>query len=350
MSLRPRRKSVTTLTLLAVAACGGRASTVASDSGNSGTTSGLAASTAGGSGASSIGASGNARGGASGSAANGSGVGDGAAPPLSCPPTFYPHGDGGCACAFNAFRSVTITFPDGDAQTAFSSDGGTCTGGSGYDAVCTDDAGSAQCVDTNTDTAHCGGCEVSCKPAAACNGGACSAEPTQLVAPAPGCISIHLAYENDTLYWADLGHGTLQSISASGGSITTMASGLHFAAIQQPPNSYPATFGDDGYTPLEFPGQQAVGAAILVHSGTVYWIGSADSITLQSYPSPDDPSGEPVTYPTGGVGTSILSITSGGAPTVLLPTALIPPASAVSVAAKLEIEGTPPFASAAPLR
>lgn len=350
-SLSPPWESVIALTLLAVAACGGRANRVASSGGNSGTTSGLEASTA--SGASAIGVSGTVNGSLSGSIATGSGVAESGATPRSpCPATLYPDGDGGCACAGNAYRSVTITLPDGDAQTAFSPDGGTCACDYTDNAVCTDDAGAAQCVNTNTDSAHCGGCEMSCTSAAVCNSGACSAAPTQLVAPTPGCLSIHLAYEGGAIYWADLGHGTLQSVPASGGSPTTIASGLHLAAIQQPANAT-NVYDYQVYTALPFPGTQAVGAGILVQSGTVYWIAAADTVRLveqSGQPMVCDgdgaciPSGPPQSLPywIGGVGSSIVSVTPGGTPTVVLPTELIPAASPASVTNNIEVSATTP--------
>jgi hypothetical protein len=327
--------------LLFVVACGarvkGNGSTAdAASTGSSGATAVAMSGGEGGNVADAV--SGEGSGATSGAARSGSAIG----PEPSCPATFYPDGDGGCACASNAYRSVTITFPDGDAQTTFSSDGGTCSCEHGYNTVCTDDAGAAQCVNTSTDAFNCGGCDLSCKAGSVCNGGACSVAPTEIVAPAPGCMSIHLVDENETLYWADLGHGTLQSVSASGGSVTTMASGLHFAAIQQPPDSYITTLGYGGYMALAFPGQLPVGTAILVHSGTVYWIGAADTVTQRSYPSPINPSFGPVTFLTGGVGSSILSISPGGAPKVVLPTALLPSPSAAAVTLKEEVEGSPP--------
>ncbi len=335
--LAPRRgqRALSASLLSVVVACGARVKSDGSTS-DAGSADSSAAS-----GATSSGAGSGALDSGSGALDSGRSGSDIATPGSSCLATFYPDGDGGCGCAANAYRSVTTTFPDGDAQTAFSPACGTCTCQYGYNAVCTDDAGAAQCVNTSTDAFNCGGCDMSCKPGALCNGGACGVAPTELVAPTPGCISIHLVYENDTLYWADLGHGTLQSISASGGSITTMASSLQFAVIQQFPDPYLTMLGYGGYTVLAFPGQQPAGTAILVHSGTVYWIGAADSVTQRSYPSPN-PSFGPVTFLTGGVGSSILSISPGGAPKVLLTTSLLPSASAASVALKEEVEGSPP--------
>jgi hypothetical protein len=49
-----------------------------------------------------------------------------------------------------------------------------------------------------------------------------------------------------------------------------------------------------------------------------------------------------VSYVAGAVGSSILAITPGGAPKVLLPTALVPSPSAVSVALKEEVAAAPP--------
>jgi hypothetical protein len=168
----------------------------------------------------------------------------------------------------------------------------------------------AACVDLARDAENCGGCGVTCKTLAACNDGVCGAEPGQLVPPAPGCRSIRLVLDDGAITWADMGHGTINRISTTGGAVTTLATGVLPAAI------YTA-----GNQPL-FVNSEPVGAGIVVHAGTVYWIGSADSVSLD---------GSDIAR--GGAGTSILSVGAGGAMTTLLPAALAPGPSPVSATA-----------------
>jgi hypothetical protein len=213
------------------------------------------------------------------------------------------------------------------APSAFSFDGGACTCEGDVPKLCTYSNKPPQCIDPTTDPNNCGECGVTCKPKAACINGVCGNEPTPLVAPAPGCISMHVVYEAGFLYWADMGHGSLNRISTAGGPVTALASSLHLAAIQELP------FSANSYSAILFPGSLPVGVAILVRSGTVYWVSSADDAS---------PSDAGVWY--GGVGTTIMSAAANSPPRVLLSAALDPGPSPVSstAGAQLELPGIAP--------
>jgi hypothetical protein len=172
--------------------------------------------------------------------------------------------------------------------------------------LCGDVCGAA-CVDLQTDPDNCGGCGVTCKRTAACNGGVCGAEPRQLVAPAPGCRSMRLVLDNGAITWADLGHGTIKRIPTAGGDATTLVSGLHLAAIH--------TSSDQ---PL-FVNSDPVGAGIVERLGTVIWIEAPDDVTL-------DENG----IPHGGAGTTIRCLDPDGTLRTLVPASLAPDASPVS--------------------
>jgi Stigma-specific protein, Stig1/WD40-like Beta Propeller Repeat len=163
------------------------------------------------------------------------------------------------------------------------------------------------CVDLATDSENCGGCGVSCKTRAACNAGVCGVEPTQLVAPAPGCSSLRLVHENGAITWTDLGHGTVNRVSSTGGPATTLATGI-VPAIIHLTDDQPLLVND-----------RPVPAAFVVRDGVVYWIGAPDRVTV-------DAQG----FAHGGGGTTILSVSAGGAPKTLLPEALAPDASPIS--------------------
>jgi hypothetical protein len=199
------------------------------------------------------------------------------------------------------------------AGNSYSLDGGACVCQVDTPTLCNYDGGEApQCVDTTIDTGNCGGCGMPCKIKAACNSSTCGAEPSQLVAAAPGCMSMRVVFDSGNIYWADMGHGTISSIAAAGGStaITTIAGpGLHIAAVQTPngPLSWPTG-------PLE--------TALLVHDGTVYWVGSSSTVSCTA----------PGTC-SGGVGTTIMSATAGTAPKTLLTMANDPGPSPVSASA-----------------
>jgi hypothetical protein len=201
--------------------------------------------------------------------------------------------------------------------------GATCICQSDVPTLCDYDAGQMpQCVDTTSDTSNCGGCGVACGPTSACVNSVCSKAPSQLVAAAPGCISIRAAYSGGNVYWSDVGHGTIKSIAVGGaGTATTLASGLTIATIQTPTG------------PLLWPnGPDA--SALVVNAGTVYWIGAATPTTCSD-----------AGMCTGGAGTTIMSLAPGGTPKTLLKMSMDPgpsPVSAVDAAFPIEIPGQNP--------
>jgi hypothetical protein len=200
--------------------------------------------------------------------------------------------DGSSACAGNAFRP----------------DGGACTCEESSPTLCYYDAAPPQCVDTTLDWDNCGGCGVTCKPTAACNGALCGKQTTQLVAPSPGCISMRVVYDNGNIYWSDMGHGTIKSIPADGGTVTTIVPNQAIVPSQAIAAEQNGTLGA-----LPFPSSPHLPLAtpLLVRAGTVYWVGASTS---------------------GGAGTTILSATPGNAPTTLLAAAMDPAPSPISSA------------------
>jgi hypothetical protein len=72
------------------------------------------------------------------------------------------------------------------------------------------------CHDPMKDPDHCGQCENPCGATSACEMGACTAPPTEVVAAAAGCGGISLAVAGGTLYWASAMTGTIQSQAAAG--------------------------------------------------------------------------------------------------------------------------------------
>jgi hypothetical protein len=163
------------------------------------------------------------------------------------------------------------------------------------------------CVNLATDNDNCGACGVVCTPLAACDAGVCGAEPTELVAPAPGCRSMRLALEDGMITWADLGHGTINRVATGGGPVTTLATGV-----------LPAVIYTGGEQPLVMNGEPR-GAEILVHAGVTYWVEAADRPTF-------DEAG----LAHGGAGVAIEAVSPGAAPVTLLPAALAPGPSPVS--------------------
>lgn len=294
--------------LLAVAACSGRASSKSpgADGGASGVSAGSASGAAS---ASAAGASGAFTTTASGAASGVTGASTGSA---SCPgPSRYVDNTGACVCATNA-NSLTATGP--------------CTCRLATQTLCTSDAGQPpQCVDTTSDPNNCGGCGMPCKVDATCHAGACGPEPTELVPEAPGCISIRAVYDSGNIYWADLGHGTISSIPTGGGPITTIAANQQIAALQ-----------DEGALgPLMWP-SGPLATALLVHAGTVYWVGASSPLQC-----PTSAHGAC----SGGVGTTLMSATAGSAPNTLLTMASDPgpsPVSASDASDSIEIPGQDP--------
>lgn len=139
-------------------------------------------------------------------------------------------------------------------------------------------------------------------------------------------MSIRLAYDAGYVYWTDIGHGTLKSIATGGaGTPTTLASGLTIASIQTPTG------------PLLLPRGSTSGpdaSALIVHAGTLYWIGG-------STPTTCDDAG----MCSGGAGTTIMSLAPGGTPKTLLKMSMDPgpsPVSATDAAFPIEIPGENP--------
>ena len=201
------------------------------------------------------------------------------------------------------------------AENAVRLDGGGCMCEESLPTLCNYDAAPPQCVDTTLDSNNCGGCGVTCSPTSACNAGVCGAAPTQLVPPSPGCISMRVVSESGNIYWSDMGHGTIESMSTSGSSVTTIAVNQEIAAVQA---------GAQGV--LSWP-QNPLATPLLVHNGTVFWVGASTS---------------------GGIGTMILAATAGTAPKTLLTMAMDPGPSPVSAidGGPLETPGQSPAINA----
>lgn len=221
-------------------------------------------------------------------------------------PTQYVNGAGACVCATNAYKRA----PGGTTGL----DAGPCACESDLPTICGFDAGvPAMCVDTTLDPANCGGCWSQCKPNAACNASACGAEPTTLVPPTPGCVSMRVVYDSGNIYWADMGHGTISSIPAGGGVVTTIASRQPIAAVEAPGG------------PLLWPAHNPFATALLARAGTVYWVGASTA---------------------GGMGTTLMSASAGTPPTTLLAMSMDPAPSPISAAPDasfpIETPGQPP--------
>src|SRR5580704_6994170 len=208
-------------------------------------------------------------------------------------PTKYVNEAGACVCATNAYERPLFGDPGRP-------DAGPCQCQSDVPTLCGSDAGAPpMCVDTTLDPTNCGGCGSQCKPNAACIASACGAEPTTLVPPTPGCVSMRVVYDSGNIYWADMGHGTISSTPIGGGAPTAIAAGQSIAAVQAPGG------------PLLWPAHNPFATALLVRAGTVYWVGASTG---------------------GGVGTTLMSATAGSPPTTLLSMAMDPAPSPISSA------------------
>jgi hypothetical protein len=279
----------------AVAVLGGAAAVTfaACSTNNPGTTPFMGSGSSGsGTGGSSSGA------GSAGMSGGASGAGTGSTSESCGSPSLYRNDAGACICAGNAYR--------------LSQDAGSCICEESLPTLCNYDAGQAPaCVDTTTDPLNCGGCGLTCNPTAACNGSTCGKEPSNLVPAAAGCLSMHVVYDSGNIYWSDTGHGTIKSISTAGGAVTTVASGVQIAAVQS---------GTEG--PLLWPNSSALSTGLLVHAGTVYWVGAATAVQCNDAGTC-----------TGGGGTTIMSASAadaGAAPKTLLTMAMDPGPSPVS--------------------
>jgi hypothetical protein len=141
-----------------------------------------------------------------------------------------------------------------------------------------------------------------------------SPQTVTLVPAMTGCLSMRIVYDDSSIFWSDMGHGTIASVAIPSGVVTTIASNQRIAAVQT------------NTGPLEWPVGPVV-TALLVHGGTAYWIGASAS---------------------GGVGTMVMSASAGNTPKTLLTVPMDPPASPVAVANGLEAQGeTPPISAIA---
>jgi hypothetical protein len=104
-------------------------------------------------------------------------------------------------------------------RNAFKRNGNVCVCQAATPVVC----GSA-CTDLQSDDDNCGCCGNRCPATSACNLGKCGPVPT-LVEPSPAmlCRGLELAIDNSTLYWANIGDGTIQRASTAGGPPKTLA-------------------------------------------------------------------------------------------------------------------------------
>jgi hypothetical protein len=148
--------------------------------------------------------------------------------------------------------------------------------------------------------------------------------------PASSCVAMRVVYDDSSrrIYWSNLGQGTISSMLAAGGPVTTVVQGQHIAATQ-------INLGTGEYLPLQDDGaEQPTPTPLLVFDGTVYWVGAADSVTVDDAGSPH-----------GGFGNTILSATAGGPPKTVVGAATVPapsPVSALPDGGGSEISGQPP--------
>jgi hypothetical protein len=112
------------------------------------------------------------------------------------------------------------TQPDGSCVSGAFKHNGVCACQAGTPTVC-----GGTCVDTTLDPANCGACGRSCGPTSTCNAGACGPPVTNVVPPAPGCVTLNLATSGGALYWTDQGHGTVSTQPVAGCAPRTLVSG-----------------------------------------------------------------------------------------------------------------------------
>jgi Stigma-specific protein, Stig1 len=80
-----------------------------------------------------------------------------------------------------------------------------------------------QCTDLASDPYDCGACGHACAATAACIRGACGPEVTTVVPSAPGCEALDLVIADGTLYWTDVGHGSVNRVRLDGSAPTILA-------------------------------------------------------------------------------------------------------------------------------
>jgi hypothetical protein len=127
---------------------------------------------------------------------------------------------------------------------------------------------------------------------------------------------MRVVYESGNIYWSDMGHGSIASMSTSGSSVKMLATNQTIAAIQA---------GAQGV--LSWP-KNPLATPLVVRDGAVFWVGASTG---------------------GGIGTTILSAIAGTtAPKTLLTTAMDPGPSPVSAidGGTIEIPGQNPAINA----
>jgi hypothetical protein len=132
-------------------------------------------------------------------------------------------------------------------QGAFHYDGGPCQCQMSIPDVCpgmVNGVAKQVCVDVKTDPINCGQCGMACDPSVGCKASKCGTKATQFASAGAGCGSLKIVYSGGKLYWADKGHGTINSLAMAGGTPTQIAMGE--------------------MAPLD----------LVVNMGSVYWINS----------------------------------------------------------------------------
>jgi hypothetical protein len=144
--------------------------------------------------------------------------------------TIYDVPEGGVlACGATPTTHTVAGMPVGSGS-ATGSDGKCVPGAYVRNGLCACQAGlptvcGGTCVDTSLDVNNCGACGRTCGPTSTCIAGACGPPVTNVVPPAPGCVSLNVATSGGILYWTDQGHGTVRSQPLAGCAATTIVSG-----------------------------------------------------------------------------------------------------------------------------
>jgi hypothetical protein len=162
------------------------------------------------------GASGSGPVGAAGASAGASGTGTGGAAgaPLMGEGGSGVAGDGAATCG--SPRRVNGSCVNGAYRRP---DTGDCECQSGTTCVC-----GSTCVDPLNDDDNCGACGHRCGPTSTCTQGVCGPPVVNVLPAQNGCGMIELGVSGDTLYWTELGHGSVRSMPVAGGAITTISS------------------------------------------------------------------------------------------------------------------------------
>jgi hypothetical protein len=119
-------------------------------------------------------------------------------------------GTTGKAGTTGAAGTGSATLPDGGCVENAFKHNGVCACQDGVPDVC-----GVACTDVKLDFDNCGLCGKKCSATSTCNGGVCGAEPTPVLAGAPGCKALTLAVAGGALYFADEGRGTINKIGGA---------------------------------------------------------------------------------------------------------------------------------------